>query len=80
MKTTPRFRDSWFVQAGTGIVALSAVPFGLVILIGLVLRKNTEVGPTFLWLVLGAGFGFLCVVLGCLGVLKRRMSHVTKSQ
>jgi hypothetical protein len=74
-----RFRDSWFIRAGLGIAVLSAVPLTLVILLGL-LFDNNEVGPTFLWLVLGCGLGFLCMGLGLVGVLVRRASQSTRSQ
>ena len=75
-----RFRDSWFIRAGFGIAALSTIPLALVILLGLLSNRNIEVGPTFLWLVLGCGLGFLCMVLGLVGVLVQRASQSTGTQ
>jgi hypothetical protein len=70
-----RFRDAWFIRAGLGIIALSGFPFTSVALAGLIFRKNIEVGPTFLWFLLGAAFGFLAVMLGTAGVIVRRLSR-----
>ena len=67
--TQIKFRNSWFIQAGIGIIALSALPFLAVILVSLFAQREVEMGPTFLWLILGAGFGCLTVVLGVVGVL-----------
>ena len=69
-----RFRDAWFIRAGLGIIVLSAFPFTAVALAGLLFRKNIEVGPTFLWFLLGAVFGFLAIMLGITGVIVRRRS------
>ena len=52
---------------------MSALPFASVLLVSLVTHKDTEVGPTFLWLVLGAGFGCVAIVLGLVGVLVKKL-------
>jgi len=75
-----RFRDSWFIRAGFGIAVLSTMPLALVTLLGLLFHKNIEVGPTFLWLVLGCGFGFLCMGLGLVGLLVQRASQSKRAQ
>jgi hypothetical protein len=80
MEKVIRFRNSWFIQAGIGMIVLFGMPFGLVIFVGLVLHKRLEVGPTFLWFVLGFGFGLLCTGLGFLGVLRRNASQKANSQ
>ena len=75
-----RFRDSWFIRGGFGIAVLSTTPLTLVMLLGLLFHKHIEVGPTFLWLVLGCGFGFLCMGLGLVGVLVQRASQSKPTQ
>jgi hypothetical protein len=37
-------------------------------------HENIEVGPTFLWLMLGAGFGCVAIVLGFVGLLIRKVA------
>ena len=73
MAKTIRFRDSWFIQVGLGIALLSSLPFASVLLVSLVTHKDIEVGPTFLWLMLGAGFGCFAIVLGFVGVLVQKL-------
>jgi hypothetical protein len=75
-----RFRDSWFIRAGFVIAALSTMPLALVMLFGSLSNNNIEVGPTFLWLVLGRGLGFLCMGLGLVGVLVQRVSQNKREQ
>jgi hypothetical protein len=70
-----RFRDSWFIRAGLGIIVLSALPFTAVAFAGLIFHRNVEVGPTFLWFLLGAAFGFLAIMLGIAGLIVRRLSR-----
>jgi hypothetical protein len=70
-----RFRDSWFVKAGIGTIVLSGLPFTAVALTALVFHRNIEMGPTFLWLLLGAVFGSLAVMLGTAGVIVQRLSR-----
>lgn len=70
-----RFRDSWFIQAGLGIALLSALPFASALLVSLVTHKDIEVGPTFLWLMLGAGFGCVAIVLGFVGALVNKLDQ-----
>jgi hypothetical protein len=72
---TIRFRDSWFIKAGFGIIALSFGPFGALLAIDFVSRTDLEVGPTFLLFLLGSAFGFLCVGLGFVGVLVGRTAE-----
>jgi hypothetical protein len=71
---TLRIRGSWFIQAGLGIGLLSALPFASVLLVRLTTHENIEVGPTFLWLMLGAGFGCVAIVLGFVGLLIRKVA------
>ena len=75
-----RFRDSWFIRAGFGIAVLSSMPFTLLILLGLISDRNTEVGPTFLWLLLGCALGLLCMGLGLVGVLVQRADLRKRTQ
>lgn len=74
MAKTLRFRDSWFIRAGFGITLLSALPFASVLLVSFSTHKDIEVGPTGLWLILGAGFGCLAIILGFGGVLIKKLS------
>ena len=67
-----RFRDSWFVKAGIGIIALSFGPFGSLLAVALVLRRDLAVGPTGLVLLLGTLMGTFSIALGMVGVLVRR--------
>lgn len=67
-----RFRDSWFVQAGIGIAAVSVLPLVVVSLSGLIAGREFGVGPTGILALLGVTLGFLSVVLGVIGVLVRR--------
>ncbi|PYX27302.1 MAG: hypothetical protein DMG80_18890 [Acidobacteria bacterium] len=67
-----RFRNSWFIRAGTAIAGISAVPLALVGLTSLFSRKEIGVGPTGIWFLLGASLGSLFVVLGFFGVIFQR--------
>jgi hypothetical protein len=68
-----RFRDTWFVQAGIGIIPLSALPLTAVFLAGLMFHRNIEVGPMFLWFLLGAAFGCLALMFGIAGVVVQKL-------
>jgi len=70
-----RLRDIWFVQAGVGIIVLSASPFTAVVLAGLIFHRNIEVGPTFLWFLLGAAFGCFSLMFGIAGVVVQKLSR-----
>lgn len=72
MPALPRFRDSWFVQAGIAIAAVSVLPFVVVSLAGLVSGKEFGAGPTGILSVLGVAIGSVSILLGVLGVLVRR--------
>jgi len=69
-----RLRDIWFVQAGVGIIVLSS-PFTAVVLADLIFHRNIEVGPTFLWFLLGAAFGCLSLMFGIAGVVVQKLSR-----
>ena len=72
MRDAIRFRDSWFVQAGSAIAALSVLPFIGVSLAGLIAGREFGVGPSGILALLGVTLGLLSVVLGVIGVLVRR--------
>jgi hypothetical protein len=67
-----RFRDSWFVQAGIAIAALSVIPIVMVSLAGLISGREFEVEPTGIIALYGVAIGLLFAMLGAIGVLVRR--------
>lgn len=72
MSNAIRFRDSWFVQAGIAIAALSVLPFVVVSLAGLISGNEFGAGPTGIFGLLGVVIGICSAALGVIGVLVRR--------